>query len=176
MASIIFYLVAIVTANVITAAFQPLQVMGLIIPPGTLIIGLTFILRDFVQRSYGRNKTYSVIVLALILSAITSALLGDTMAIVAASALSFALSETADTEIYTRLQGSFSQRVLYSGIVGGILDSTVFVIIGLSPIGAGFLPWAAVPMAIAGQILAKVVMQGLGALVIKTNFEKQVGL
>ena len=86
--------------------------------------------------------------------------------IVAASALSFAIAETADTEIYTRLNLPMAWRVFYSGIVGGLLDSVVFVIVGLSPLGAGFIPWEAVPAAIVGQVIVKTVIQMLGALIL----------
>jgi queuosine precursor transporter len=164
---ILFYLLAIVTANIITAAFAPLVVGVFIVPYGSFFIGATFILRDLVQRKYGRKKTYCFIVLALALSAVSSFLLGDTLAIVGASAISFIIAETTDTEIYTRLKTTFIKRVLYSGLVGGTLDSAVFVVVGLSPIGAGFLPWAAVPAAILGQVIVKSVMQAAGAGVIK---------
>ena len=86
--------------------------------------------------------------------------------IVAASALSFLIAETADTEIYTRLRLPMAWRVFYSGIVGGFLDSVVFVLIGLSPIGANFLPWEAVPAAIIGQVVVKTVIQSIGALLL----------
>jgi uncharacterized PurR-regulated membrane protein YhhQ (DUF165 family) len=161
------YLIAIVVANLITAAFVPLNVGIFIVPYGTLFIGATFILRDLVQNKYGRKKTYLFIVIALVLSAISSAILGDTMAIVTASAISFIIAESTDTEIYTRLKLSLSARVFYSGLIGGILDSTVFVIVGLSPMGAGFLSWEAVPAAILGQVIVKTVMQAIGAGVIK---------
>lgn len=58
-----------------------------------------------------------------------------------------------------------SIRVLYSGIVGGMLDSAIFVVIGLSPLGAGFLPWGAVPFAILGQALVKTIIQGIAAVI-----------
>ncbi|MBO1513670.1 VUT family protein [Metabacillus bambusae] len=163
---IALYLVSIILANVITAAFAPLQFWVFIVPMGTLLIGATFIFRDLVQNKYGRKKTYLFIVIALILSALVSFLLGDTLIIVLASAISFLLAETTDTEIYTRLQLPMSWRVFYSGLVGGFLDSVVFVIIGLSPIGADFLPWEAVPAVIIGQIIVKTVIQGLGAIVL----------
>ena len=164
---IVFYLIAIIAANLITAAFAPLHFGAFIVPYGTFLIGATFILRDLVQNKYGRTKTYLFIVIALVLSAISSALLGDTMAIVTASAISFLIAETTDTEIYTRLKLPLASRVFYSGLVGGVLDSAVFVVVGLSPIGAGFLPWEAVPAAILGQVIVKTVMQALGAGVIK---------
>lgn len=166
MIRVIFYLICIVAANVVTASLAPFHFGIFIVPMGTFFIGATFILRDLVQNKYGRKKTYGLIALALLLSAIVSASLGDTLLIVAASALSFLLSETADTEIYSRLKLPMAWRVFYSGIVGGILDSAVFVIIGLSPLGANILPWEAVPAAIIGQIIVKTVLQLIGASIL----------
>lgn len=165
---IVLYLLSIVMANFVTAAFAPLHVGIFIIPMGTLLIGATFILRDLVQNKYGRKKTYVIIGAALLLSAIASYLHGDTLLIVAASAISFAIAETTDTEIYTRLRLPMAWRVFYSGIVGGLLDSIIFVVIALSPIGANFLPWEAVPAAIIGQVLVKTIIQGLGAFILNT--------
>ncbi|WP_342599845.1 VUT family protein [Psychrobacillus sp. FSL H8-0483] len=163
---ILFYLLSIVTANVVTAAFAPLQLGMFIVPMGTFLIGATFIFRDLVQNKYGRSKTYLFIITALALSAFVSFMLGDTLLIVVASALSFVVAETADTEIYTRLKLPMAWRVFYSGIVGGFLDSAIFVVIGLSPLGANFLPWEAVPFAIIGQIIVKTVIQMFGALIL----------
>jgi queuosine precursor transporter len=163
---IFLYLISIVIANVATAALMPLEFGIFIIPVGTLFAGATFIFRDLVQNKYGRKKTYLFIVIALVLSATVSFLLGDTLAIVAASALAFIIAESADTEIYTRLKVSFVWRVFYSGIVGGILDSAVFVVVGMSPIGAGFIPWEAVPVAILSQVIAKSAVQTAGALIL----------
>jgi queuosine precursor transporter len=163
---ILFYLISIITANVVTAAFAPLQLGVFIIPMGTFLIGATFIFRDLVQNKYGRKKTYLFISTALVLSALVSFVLGDTMLIVLASALSFAIAETTDTEIYTRLNLPMSWRVFYSGLVGGFLDSVVFVIIGLSPLGANFLPWEAVPVAILGQVIVKTIIQAIAAIII----------
>ncbi|MBO9128572.1 VUT family protein [Bacillus sp. 165] len=163
---IILYFISIVLANFVTAAFAPLHLGVFIVPMGTLLIGATFILRDLVQNKYGRTKTYIVIGTALMLSAVSPYLHGDTLLIVLASAISFAISETTDTEIYSRLKLPMSWRIFYSGLVGGLLDSTIFVIIGLSPLGANFLSWEAVPAAIIGQVLMKTLIQGIGALVL----------
>ncbi|PAV27798.1 hypothetical protein CIL05_20185 [Virgibacillus profundi] len=166
MLRVFLYLISIVSANVITAAIMPLEIGIFIIPMGTFLIGATFIFRDLVQNKYGRGQTYLFIITALVLSGVVSSLLGDSLMIVTASALSFIISETADTEIYTRLKLPIAWRVFYSGIVGGLLDSVVFVIVGLSPLGAGFIPWEAVPAAILGQVIAKTVIQLIGALVL----------
>lgn len=163
---ILFYLLSIVIANVVTARFAPLHFGTFIVPMGTLFVGGTFIFRDLVQNKYGRAKTYLFIFIALILSAVVSFALGDTLLIVVASAFSFVISETADTEVYSRLKLPMAWRVFYSGIAGGFLDSVVFVIIGLSPLGADFLPWGAVPAAILGQIIVKITIQMIGALIL----------
>lgn len=167
MIRIFLYLVAIITANVVTASLQPLVFWHFIVPAGTFFIGLTFFFRDLVQRQFGRKKTYAIIVAALILSAITSWLLGDTLWIVFASALTFVFSETFDTEVFTRLKGSFQKKVLMSGTVGGAVDSALFVIIGLSPLGAGFIPWDNVIYAILGQIIVKTAMQFIAFLAVR---------
>ncbi|KGR77596.1 VUT family protein [Ureibacillus manganicus] len=167
---ILFYLLSIVIANVVTAKFAPLQLGLFIVPMGTLLIGATFIFRDLVQNKYGRTKTYLFILTALILSALVSFMLGDTLLVVVASAISFVVSETADTEIYSRLKLPMAWRVFYSGIVGGLLDSVLFVVIGLSPLGANVLPWEAIPAAITGQVIVKTSIQLLGALVLKQVF------
>lgn len=163
MIRVLLYLVSIVTANVVTARFMPLEFGMFLVPMGSFFIGATFIFRDLVQNKYGRKKTYLFIFLALVLSAAVSYSLGDTLVIVAASALSFLVAETTDTEIYTRLKLPMAWRVFYSGIVGGLLDSVIFVVVGLSPMGAGFIPWEAVPAAIVGQVIVKMVMQMIGA-------------
>jgi len=164
---VFLYLLSIAAANIITAKFTPLILGVFIIPYGSFLIGLTFILRDLTQNKIGRKKTYFVISLALLLSGITSYLLGDGLYIVTASLIAFLISETTDTEIYTRLKMKMEYRVLYSGLVGGLLDSIVFVVIGLSPIGAGFLSWEQVAAAIVAQVLVKTIMQFLGVAVIK---------
>lgn len=169
---ILLYLAVIILANILTASFAPLSIWLFIIPYGTFLIGATFILRDLVQNKYGKSKTYLSIFVALVLSALSSFLLGDTLWIVFASAIAFIVAETTDTEIYTRLKLPMASKVLYSGIVGGVLDSAIFVVIGLSPLGANFVPWEFVGYAILGQVVFKTLMQFIGAGFIKLYYKK----
>ena len=164
---VFLYLLSIVVANVITAKFSPINLGLFIIPWGSFLIGATFVLRDLTQEQIGRKKTYLAIASALVLSGISSMLLGDGLQIVFASLVAFIVSETFDTELFTRLKMKFEKRVLISGTVGGILDSAIFVILGLSPIGAGFVPWNFVIYAILGQMVIKVAMQFVGVLLLK---------
>lgn len=172
MIRVTIYLLSIIVANYLATVYEPLNLGVFIIPWGTFFIGITLVMRDMVQNVYGRKKTYGFIVLALILSAVTSLVLDELLWVVLASTLSFIISETADTEIYTRFKIPFVTRVLYSGVVSGFLDSSVFVIVGISPLGLGFVPWSLVPYAILGQWVTKVVMQlvvagGIRQVVIK---------
>lgn len=153
---IILYISAIIAANLITAAVAPAHIAGLIVPAGSWLIGLTFILRDWVQHEHGRKVTYLVIGTALFLSGICSILLNDGLQIVLASAAAFLISETTDTEVYTRLNVPVHLRVFWSGVAGGILDSVVFVLISGFP-----------PQAIIGQAVVKVILQAIGAAVLK---------
>lgn len=168
---VFFYIASVISANVLTAEAPPLHVGPFIVPAGTLLIGLSLFLRNITQLKYGRKKTYGFISLALLLSAITSYALGDTLYIVLASSLTFALSETSETEIFTRYKASLRRRALLSGIIGDVVDSAVFVLIGLSPIGANILPWSAVPVAIVGQFVFKLAMQVIAIPFIKKEAE-----
>src|SRR5690625_7612464 len=120
MIRIVIYLLSIVLANVVTARFAPFELGPLIIPYGTLFIGLTLVLRDMVQNRFGRLRTYILIGIALILSALSSYLLGDELWVVFASTLSFIISESADKKIYKHFKIIFVNIVLYYVIIDGL--------------------------------------------------------
>ena len=155
------YLLLIIVANLLTAKFNPLTLFdsALIVPIGSLFAGAVFVLRDLVQLKHGKSATYKLITCATALSAGLSILLGDTAHVAAASVAAFFASEAIDTEIFSRLRKSLATRVLLSGIIGSCVDSSLFVVLGLSPIGANMLTWSAVPSAIAGQMLVKTLVQ-----------------
>lgn len=155
------YMIGIILANVVTAAVSPFMIYGLLVPAGTFLIGFTFIMRDLVQMQVGKQRTYLVIIAALAISAVTSYLLGDGIRIVMASALSFAISEATDTELFSRLRTSLDKRIAISGTIGGIIDSFLFAAAAGFPIQAAY-----------GQAIVKVLMQWIGALIIKITANK----
>ena len=164
----------IAISNVLTAMFSPLVLCDglIIIPVGSLLAGATFVVRDIVQLKNGKSKTYITILIAVALSCVVSVSVGDTAYIAIASAVAFFISEAVDTEIYSRVKKSFARRVLLSGIVGGLIDSAVFVIVGLSPLGAGMISWLQTPFAIIGQVIAKSSVQVLatGLILLRRNW------
>lgn len=164
---LVCYIASVVAANVITASTTPLSVtIGntlFIVTWGTWFIGATFFLRDAVQVRYGRATAYKAIAVALAFSLVFSIWNGDVFWIVVASALAFGFSEALDTEVFTRYHSTLARRVFVSGVFGGFLDSALFVIVGLSPLTTGFVPWSAVPAAILGQWVVKSLLQALAA-------------
>lgn len=157
------YISSIVAANVITAGTAPLAVGPFIVPWGTFLIGATLVLRDAVQLRFGRQASYVGILLALAASAATSRGLGDPLAITGASAVAFAFSETAETEIFSRFRRLLAVRIFWSGTISSLIDSSLFILLGLSPLTTGIVSWAFIPAAIVGQYAVKTVMVALGS-------------
>lgn len=162
----LLYILIILISNIITGSFQPLDIYGFIIPCGTFLIGITFILRDFIQIKYGKTKIYILILISMICSFIYSIYHHDIFYITIASSIAFLVSETIDTEIFSRLKTSFTNKVLISGIIGGLFDSILFVIIGLSPLTSNILQWIDIINGIEGQFVIKSTMQFIGIMII----------
>lgn len=160
---VVLYIAVVAVANWITAKTVPLAVGPFLIPWGTWLIAVTFFARDAIQLRHGRQTAYTAILGGIAVSWITATAFGFTHAIVVASAAAFALSETLDTEVFTRMPGNVPARVAVSGVLGGALDTTVFVIVGLSPLWGGIIPWSSVPNAILGAFIVKAGLQLLAA-------------
>ena len=162
------YIAAIALANVLTAKYAPillhLDAQIIAIPIGTFAIGLTFFLRDFVQARHGLRVAYAAIAAALLVNLALSIHYADLLAITLASAGAFAVSESMDTVVYSRVDGRMGPRILISGLVSCPIDSAIFIIFGLSPLTTGIIPWSAVFLTIVVQVLIKVALQLVAAV------------
>lgn len=115
--------------------------LGLSAPSGVLMIGAALVLRDMVHEQLGGKFAFAAILLGASLSALFAP---PTLA--AASGFAFLLSETADLFVYAPLRHRrLYAAVLLSGVVGAIVDSSVFLYFAF-----GSLDF------IAGQIVGKV--------------------
>jgi uncharacterized PurR-regulated membrane protein YhhQ (DUF165 family) len=166
---LVAYVGVFAAASIVTAHTMPAEVGPFLVTWGTWIIGVTFVLRDAVHLAYGKRTAYLAIAGALVIAAVTSALLGDPLAIVLGSALAIAISESLDTEVFARWRGRLSSRIAISGLIGSVFDSVVFVLVALSPWTTGIVPWDAIPNVIAGQILAKGAVQLIAAAVVRVG-------
>jgi uncharacterized PurR-regulated membrane protein YhhQ (DUF165 family) len=147
-------------------------------PSGVLVIGVALFLRDMLQRVAGRTVAVAAIAVGVVLSY----LLTDP-AIATASAVAFCVSELADFAVYSRLaaRGRPSEypehllrrwahngvqppqpsilwlvaAVIVSGVIGGIIDSLLFLQIAFGSVAF----WQ-------GQVLAKTYMALVGGVLI----------
>lgn len=92
-------------------AFQPL----------TIVTGLVFVVRDFVQREMGHR------VLVLMALAIGWSFFYAWPVIAIASAIAFGISETVDWLIFTFTKYRLSTRILLSSAIAAPVDTTVFL-------------------------------------------------
>jgi uncharacterized PurR-regulated membrane protein YhhQ (DUF165 family) len=97
--------------------------LGLVAPSGVLWVGVTLFLRDLVQEALGRRWTVAGILAGAALSALVAP-----RPIAVASGAAFLLSEAADFLVFQPLRRrSRPLAVLASGVVGGLVDSAVFL-------------------------------------------------
>ena len=97
---------------------------GLMAPAAVFVVGVAFTLRDIVHRTLGRWWAVAAIVVGCALSFIVS----PTFAL--ASAAAFGASELVDLGIFELLQERFVLAVAASNVVGLVVDSIVFLLIG----------------------------------------------
>jgi uncharacterized PurR-regulated membrane protein YhhQ (DUF165 family) len=92
-------------------------------PSGVLMIGFALFARDLIQRHLGRRWALTAIAGGVALS---FAVADPGLAV--ASGVAFALGELADLVVYTPLaRRRLAAAVIASGVVGGIIDSLVFL-------------------------------------------------
>jgi hypothetical protein len=89
--------------------------------PLTIVTGFVFVVRDFVQREMGHR------VLVLMALAIAWSFYYSWPVIALASAIAFAISESADWAIYTFTKYRLSTRILLSSAIAAPIDTTVFL-------------------------------------------------
>lgn len=96
---------------------------GLSAPSGVYVVGVTFILRDIVQRTSGKVATFALIAVGAVLTALFSPSLA------VASTIAFAASESADfvTYMLTEKRLGFTPAMGASNVVGIVVDSWLFL-------------------------------------------------
>lgn len=94
---------------------------GIELHPLTLVTGLVFVLRDFVQRNVGQKV---LIIMAL---AIGWSFYYAWPVIALASGIAFAVSELVDWALYTFTKYRLSTRILLSSALASPVDTTIFL-------------------------------------------------
>ena len=126
---------------------------GIMAPSGVLMIGLALVLRDAVHSTLGARWSIAAIFIGAALSAVLAP-----ASLVIASGVAFLFSELADLAVYAPMRKRYPvNAVLASGLIGAIVDSVLFLAIAF-----GSLQF------LAGQVVGKVWMSVLAALILKT--------
>lgn len=94
---------------------------GLSLHPMTVVTGLVFVVRDFVQREMGQR------VLILMALAVAWSFFYAWPVIALASGIAFAISETIDWTLFTFTKYRLSTRILLSSAVAAPVDTAVFL-------------------------------------------------
>lgn len=146
--ALLSFLGLILAANYVTTKYGIVSVgFGLSATAGTYLVGVTFILRDYIQDKMGRLAVIGAIAVGAGLSYAVSASM-----IATASALAFLLSESADFAVYTPLrERGYVRAAIASNVAGAVVDTAVFLSI------AGF----SFKAAFAGQVVGKVAVTAL---------------
>lgn len=136
------YLVAVVAANLVIAAF------GATLAPlvAFLFIGLNLATRDRLHDLWGRRVGRNMLLLIVAGGALSSILNAGAGRVALASVIAFALSETADALVYhLRRHRPFLERSNASNVVGAAVDSLVFPVLAFGgfPLGIILLQFVA---------------------------------
>jgi len=151
--SVLLYLSSIVIANLLVIYFGVVSIGPLVFPAGAVVVGLTFSIRDYVQKKYGKWGCWKWMLLATVITYF----LNKNIALASVSA--FIISELIDWVVFTFSVLSFRKRIMLSNLFSTPVDSFVFVSIAF-----GFA-W---PI-IIGQTIVKFLSSGFVLLARRTN-------
>jgi len=136
---------------------------GLMAPSGVLMIGVSFVLRDLLQRRLGVTASVAAILGGAALSGLFAPI-----ALVTASATAFLISEFADLAVYTPLaRRRLVLAVVASSVVGLVVDSVVFLWLAF-----GSLEF------LAGQVVGKswMVLLSIPLIALLRRRDEKIGL
>jgi len=136
---------------------------GILAPSGVLAVGAALVLRDLVQRRLGLIWSFAAIAIGAVLSIFFAP-----PALIIASTLAFALSETADLLVYTPLQRrGLVLAATASSVVGLVIDSIVFLTLAFGSLDL-----------LSGQVLGKLwmVLAALPVLVWIRSRDRRMGM
>lgn len=124
------YIFSIILGNLLVAYLGIIKMFGLVFPAGAIAIGLTFSLRDFVQREFGHNVWWFMLISTVITAGLTFVLTNlpvSPVRVAMASAVAFVVSEAIDWLVYTITKKDIIFRIIVSNFFSTPIDSILFV-------------------------------------------------
>lgn len=145
MKSIIIYLLSIFVANLSFTYLPMLELpLGLMLPPGTFLVGFIFVFRDYAQRAVG-NWVYAAMAAGVVLSYV----MADPFVAIA-SAVAFAISEVIDALVFSVSKKPLKDRILLSSAASTPIDSAVFLVM------IGFFDWLGLVVMIVSKMIGAI--------------------
>jgi uncharacterized PurR-regulated membrane protein YhhQ (DUF165 family) len=127
------YIILIILINNIFVYAPYIMVRGSLISSGDIVVGVVYILRDFVQR-----EIQHYVILAMLVGCVCSYWLAQ-KEIAVASLAAFTIGEMIDWGIFTYTRKPLSQRLLWSAGISAPIDSVVFLYMTGMLNGAGLV-------------------------------------
>jgi uncharacterized PurR-regulated membrane protein YhhQ (DUF165 family) len=126
------YMLSIIFANLCVAWFGLVTWFGwLTFPAGAIFIGLTFSMRDFVQREWGHRDVWYFMITTTVITVVMGMLLSHLpiplWKVALASGVAFIVSEAIDWLVYYFLKKDIIWRIRVSNIFSTPIDSILFV-------------------------------------------------
>ena len=115
------YVSVALVVNFTIAWWQPQKVLGIEIPPGLLLVGAIFVMRDYAQRAVGNW----VIALTLVAAVLTYFAVDHVVAL--ASGAAFLVSESIDWLVFKFTRRPMKSRIVISSAVAVPFDGLIFL-------------------------------------------------
>lgn len=117
----VLYVGVALLVNFTISWWPPRNIMGLEIPPGLLLVGAIFVMRDYAQRAVGNW----VVPLTLLASVLTYFAVDHVVAF--ASGAAFFVSESIDFGIFKMTKRPMKDRIVISSAVAVPFDGLIFL-------------------------------------------------
>jgi len=154
------------------AYFGIVNYFGLTFPAGAVFIGLTFSLRDLVQREWGDAEVWYFMIISAALTTVMGILLSHLpiplWKVAAASGTAFIISEAIDWAVFTIFKWDIIKRIVVSNLFSTPIDSILFV-------GIAFGSFNFMTPSVYGQAIVKYISGLLIIpiiLIIRMKYEK----
>lgn len=163
------YMASIVLGNFFVSYFGIVTLLGLTFPAGALWIGITFSMRDFVQREWGDGKVWYFMIASTLITTVLGVVLShlpiSPWKVALASAVAFLVSEAVDWFVYWITKLDITWRIIISNLFSTPIDSILFV-------GIAFGSFSFLQPPVYGQAIVKY-LSGLLVLPILIYFRSK---
>lgn len=165
----ISYIALVVIANLVTIYFEPLNLAGILIPPSSWFMGFTFLLINLISRYEKPKFAGSLIWVGLFLTSLICLMQNLPQSLVVASGVAFWISQKISVLLFNKLSNYYHAAWVNScsSFVGAIIDATIWIALGLSPLGIGTVAYIDIPSAVLGQVVVQFILQSIASKYLK---------